>query len=166
MGAMLFQSAEPNFINPSRVSPLDLSSRVSVGSSQTNRLHVGDRVAVCVSALCCTESFISAPKRIGGKSERQRKWISGVFHDQDWERFEALMCLLFAEKVMYAQITDKAISLQTMISPDLGRAECTFTRRRCCSLFYHSLAPLSCRRSERAKRPVSHVQHAVAFEAR
>ncbi|KAJ7734604.1 hypothetical protein B0H16DRAFT_1731671 [Mycena metata] len=117
MGAMLFQSADPNFVNLSRVSPLELSSRVSVGSSQTSRMNVRDRVAVCVSAICCTESHVLAPKRLGTKTDRQRKWIAGVLHDQDWERLESITSLVFGEHIMYAQITDKALSFQTMVSP-------------------------------------------------
>ncbi|KAJ7848381.1 hypothetical protein B0H14DRAFT_3453194 [Mycena olivaceomarginata] len=69
--------------------------------------------------MACTESHVVAPMRIGIKSERQRKWISGVFHDQEWERWEAIVCLVFHEKIMYSQITDKAISFQTMLSPDV-----------------------------------------------
>ncbi|KAJ7153850.1 hypothetical protein C8R46DRAFT_897499 [Mycena filopes] len=47
-----------------------------------------------------------------------RKWPSGVLHDQEWERFESSVCLQFHEQTMYSQITDKALSFQTMISPD------------------------------------------------
>ncbi|KAJ7617676.1 hypothetical protein DFH06DRAFT_1145102 [Mycena polygramma] len=118
-GALMFKSASPNFINPSRVSPIRLSSRVSTGSLTTYRLHVDDRIATCVSALFCSESKIVAPVKIGGKSERMRKWISGVFHNQEWERFESLMCLVFGEPLLRAQISTKnAVSFQTMISPE------------------------------------------------
>jgi len=121
IGALLFKEAEPNFINPSRVSPLKLSRQLTSGSSPTQRLLVGTRIAVCVSALFCSESVVVEPARIGAKSERMRKWVSGIFHNQEWERFEALMCLIFGEDVMYSQISPKmAISFQTMISPELA----------------------------------------------
>ncbi|KAJ7640376.1 hypothetical protein DFH06DRAFT_1137830 [Mycena polygramma] len=120
-GALTFAEASPNFINPSRVSPVRLSSKVSMGSTSTLRLHVDDRIATCVSALFCSESKVVAPVKIGGKSERMRKWISGVFHNQEWERFESLMCLVFGEQLLRAQISTKnAVSFQTMISPDSG----------------------------------------------
>ncbi|KAJ7183730.1 hypothetical protein C8R46DRAFT_1209879 [Mycena filopes] len=118
VGAMVFVEAKPNFVNVSRISPLRLNTRVSTGSSSTYRLHIDDRVAICVSAMCTTESFLVAPKRIGLKTERMRKWVSGVFHDQEWERFESAVCLLFHEQMMYSQITNKALSFQTMISPE------------------------------------------------
>ncbi|KAJ7611888.1 hypothetical protein DFH06DRAFT_1345280 [Mycena polygramma] len=123
MNAILFERAEPNFINPSRVNPLDLGSKVSAGSTTTHRLYVGDRIAICVSAVCCMESYLVAPKRVGARSERMRKWFNAVFHDQDWERWEAILCLVFHEHVMYGQIVDKAVSFQTMISPDPRNAQ-------------------------------------------
>ncbi|KAJ7085286.1 hypothetical protein C8R44DRAFT_752885 [Mycena epipterygia] len=106
ISAMLFTHAEPCYINPSRVSPLLLSRQLAAGSSATQRLMLDKRVAV------------SVPVKLGPKSERMRKWLSGVFHNQDWERFEALMCLVFGEELMYAQLSKKkAIAFQTMISP-------------------------------------------------
>ncbi|KAJ7169024.1 hypothetical protein C8R46DRAFT_1218391 [Mycena filopes] len=119
IGALLFKEAEPNFINPSRVSPMKLSRQASTGSSPTNRLLTGTKIAVCVSAMFCSESVVTEAAKIGPKSDRMRKWVSGIFHNQEWERFEALMCLVFGEEVMYSQITPKkAIAFQTMISPE------------------------------------------------
>ncbi|KAJ6462305.1 hypothetical protein C8R47DRAFT_1240291, partial [Mycena vitilis] len=64
-------------------------------------------------------SVLVEAARIGPKSERLRKWVSGIFHNQEWERFEALACLVFGETVMYGQISAKnAVAFQTMISPD------------------------------------------------
>ncbi|KAJ7733303.1 hypothetical protein B0H16DRAFT_1579726 [Mycena metata] len=118
IGAIVFVEAKPNFCNISRISPLRLNTRISAGSSSTYRLHVDDRIAICVSVICTTESHLVAAKRIGVKSERMRKWVAGVMHDQEWERFESATCLLFHEQVMYTQMTNRAISFQTMISPD------------------------------------------------
>lgn len=116
---MLFVESAPNFINPSRVSPLRLSRQMATGSSATQRLLVDGRIAICVSAVFCTESVVVVAGKIGPKSERTRKWVSGIFHNQDWERFEALMCLVFGQDILYAQINSKsAIAFQTMISPD------------------------------------------------
>ncbi|KAJ7245273.1 hypothetical protein C8J57DRAFT_1524403 [Mycena rebaudengoi] len=96
VGAMVFVEAAPNFINPSKVSPVRLSSQlVTTGS----------------------DSVVVTPGKLGG-TDRLRKWISGVFHNQDWERFEALSCLVFGQQILYAQITPKkALSFQTMMSP-------------------------------------------------
>ncbi|KAJ6513680.1 hypothetical protein C8R47DRAFT_1064388 [Mycena vitilis] len=118
IGAVLFREADPNFINPSRVSPLRLTSQISAGSAATQRLMVDGRVAMCVTSLFCTESFLVEPRKIGANSDRTRKWISGIPHNQDYERLEALLCLVLGESVLYAQITPKkAMSFQTMMSP-------------------------------------------------
>ncbi|KAJ7765355.1 hypothetical protein B0H16DRAFT_1717900 [Mycena metata] len=119
IGAVLFVDCGPNFINPSRVSPVRLSGQLASGSSGTQRLMFDNKIAVCVSAVFCTDSVVVTAGKIGGKSERLRKWVSGIFHNQDWERFESLMCLVFGRDLLYAQINSKkAISFQSMISPE------------------------------------------------
>ncbi|KAJ6464207.1 hypothetical protein C8R47DRAFT_1079754 [Mycena vitilis] len=118
IGAVLFREAEPNFINPSRVSPLNLSCQVTAGSAATQRLMTNGRVAMCVSSIFCTESFLVDAKKIGANTDRTRKWVSGIPHNQDFERLESLFCLVLGEHVLYAQITPKkALSFQTMMSP-------------------------------------------------
>ncbi|KAJ7753764.1 hypothetical protein B0H16DRAFT_1722963 [Mycena metata] len=119
IGAMLFVEAAPSFVNLSRVSPLRLSKQASAGASATQRLLVDGQIAVCVSPIFCTDSMVVTAGKIGTKSERTRKWIAGIFHNQDWERFESVICLVFGEDLMYTQINNKkAISFLTMISPD------------------------------------------------
>ncbi|KAJ7236472.1 hypothetical protein C8J57DRAFT_1247717 [Mycena rebaudengoi] len=109
VGAMVFVEAAPNFINPSKVSPVRLSSQLVTTGSGNRRLCVDNRVAIY--------SVVVTPGKLGG-TDRLRKWISGVFHNQDWERFEALSCLVFGQQILYAQITPKkALSFQTMMSP-------------------------------------------------
>jgi hypothetical protein len=116
---MLFVDSAPNFINPARVSPVRLSTQVTSGPSSTRRLLVDGRIATCISAVFCSESVVITAEKIGQKSERTRKWVSGLFHNQDWERFESLICLVFGEDTMYAQINSrKAVAFQTMISPE------------------------------------------------
>ncbi|KAJ7019099.1 hypothetical protein C8F04DRAFT_1276683 [Mycena alexandri] len=124
IGAMLFVEASPSFVNLSRVSPLRLSKQAAVGASATQRLLVDGKIAICLSAVFCTESMIVSAGRIGTKTDRTKKWISGIFHNQDWERFESVVCLVFGEDLMYTQINNKkAVSFQTMISPpDTGSA--------------------------------------------
>jgi hypothetical protein len=131
---MLFVEASPCFVNPSRVSPVRLSVQATTPTSSSKRLLVDGRAAICVSAVFCTASTVVTAERIGPKSERTRKWLSGVFHNQDWERFEATTCLVFGEDTIYAQIdAKKAVAFQTMISPDPSAdAKCE------CFVFYFS----------------------------
>jgi hypothetical protein len=121
IGAMLFTEADPNFINPARVNPIKLARQTTAGTTGNQRLLYNGRIAVCVSAVFCTESVVVTSGKISSKTDRTRKWISGIFHNQDWERFEAVMCLVFGEEVLYAQISPKkAIAFQSMISPDVA----------------------------------------------
>ncbi|KAJ7768497.1 hypothetical protein B0H16DRAFT_1716487 [Mycena metata] len=118
IGAMLFVEAGPSFINLSRVSPLRLSKQAAPGASATQRLLVDGQIAVCVSAIFCTESMVVSAGKVGPKTERTRKWLAGIFHNQDWERFESVVCLVFGEDLMYTNITNKkAVSFVTMLSP-------------------------------------------------
>jgi hypothetical protein len=133
IGAILFKEAAPNYINLSRVSPIRLSSQVSSGSSATRRLQVDGRVAVCVSAVFTTESYLGTAHKIGPNSDRTRKWVSGIVHNQEWERMESILCLVLNEPVLYAQLTPKnALSFQTMMSP----ANTPSSRRAFALLFF------------------------------
>ncbi|KAJ7662745.1 hypothetical protein DFH06DRAFT_1396900 [Mycena polygramma] len=123
LGAMTFEYAAPNFINLSRIPPFDLSSRESAGSARVSRLYFGGRVAVCVAAVCSIESHVVAPNNPGPQSDVQCKWLSGVMHDQDWERFEAIVCLVVGEQFMYGQLTDNAVTFRTRLNPDPVLAE-------------------------------------------
>ncbi|KAJ7660718.1 hypothetical protein DFH06DRAFT_1129778 [Mycena polygramma] len=154
IGAVVFERAEPKFINPSHVSPIVLSRQVIPGSSATQRLHVDGRVAV-----------------IGGKSERMRKWVSGIFHNQEWERFESLICFVFGEQVLRAQLSSKkALSFQTMISPDNGGTEQTndslFDRSAPADMFspiVSTSSPSSKSRTTPSKYIPSHAKTLLAY---
>ncbi|KAJ7673336.1 hypothetical protein DFH06DRAFT_1124056 [Mycena polygramma] len=111
VGAVVFERSEPKFINPSRISPMHLSRQPVPGKS---------------------ESKLLSPTKIGGKSDRTRKWVSGIFHNQEWEHFVALICLVFGEHVMRAQLSSKkSLSFQTMMSP----ADSSSTDQNADSLF-------------------------------
>ncbi|KAJ7115114.1 hypothetical protein C8R43DRAFT_961204 [Mycena crocata] len=116
--AVLFVEALGRYMNPSRSSPGKASIQLTSGANPSQRLNFNDHIAICVSSLFCTESFVTQPKKIGANSDRLRKWISGVFHNQEWERFEAYMSLVFGEPLMHAQLSpEKALSFQSMMSP-------------------------------------------------
>jgi hypothetical protein len=157
---MLFTEADPNFINPARVSPLKLGKQTAAGASGSQRLLYNGRIAVCVSAVFCTESVVVSAGRISSKTERTRKWISGIFHNQEWERFEGVMCLVFGEEVMYAQISPKkAIAFQSVISPESASGSkgehmtCVFD-----DLITDSHVPLRCRCSIQQRCSTRYVQ--------
>ncbi|KAJ7137598.1 hypothetical protein C8R43DRAFT_1132186 [Mycena crocata] len=116
--SILFVEALGRYMNPSRSSPVKASVQLTSGANPSKRLNFNDHIAICVSALFCTESFVTQPKKIGASSDRLRKWVSGVFHNQEWERFESYMSLVFGEPLLHAQLSpEKALSFQSMMSP-------------------------------------------------
>ncbi|KAJ7747474.1 hypothetical protein B0H16DRAFT_1461954 [Mycena metata] len=117
IGAVMFVESGPSFINPSRVSPVRLSAEVSTGATATKRLKVDNKVAICVTPIFSSESILIEPKKIGTNVDCTHKWLSGIMHNQEWERFESTMCLVFGELVLYAQLLSKhALAFQTMMS--------------------------------------------------
>jgi hypothetical protein len=138
IGALLFQHAAPNFINPSRIPPLRLSTQLSTGATPTIRLNVDNRIAVCVSYVFSTESCVLEPKKVGN-TDRLRKWISGILHNQEWERLEALFGLVYGQHVLYAQLTPRnALSFQTMIESPKSKLDVSCARCEKKSLSFRS----------------------------
>lgn len=97
------------YINPSRVDPKDVSVRPMYQSSENKRIFVGKDVAVCVSTIYSKGSYL-----LEGKTwALPQKMLSGIFHSQEWQRFEAFMCLAFSHEVLYAQYKDHALEFAT-----------------------------------------------------
>lgn len=74
-----------------------------------HRLRVLGGMAICVSSMFSVESFLTVCCERG----RPQKLISGIFHNQEWQRFESLMCLLCDRKKLKAQIVDNALTFAT-----------------------------------------------------
>ncbi|KAJ2914230.1 hypothetical protein MD484_g6192, partial [Candolleomyces efflorescens] len=109
MSAMAFTQSG-RFINPTRISPLDLLVRSAPGSGQRLQLYTSDRrPAVCVSTVYCADSCLTVPSTRGLK----QKYFSGIFHTQEWERCMAIMCALFRQRVLHAQLYKDAIQFAT-----------------------------------------------------
>jgi hypothetical protein len=119
------------FINPSRISPALLVIRNTTQASQSARLNVGSRVAICVSAGMCLESFMVEPHQGTGSAPRKRRYLSLLFHNQEWERWESCMCLAFSETFLFTQMTDFAVHMGSVISPAKaeGSSSVTLPRR-------------------------------------
>lgn len=92
------------------MSPLDLSVRDIPGKNLRYHLYTKDRdPAVCVSTVLCRESHVLEPPPKG----LRQKWISGVFHTQEWERTVGAICTVFGEDVLQAQLVKDAIQFTT-----------------------------------------------------
>ncbi|KAJ7808830.1 hypothetical protein B0H13DRAFT_2385575 [Mycena leptocephala] len=108
------------FINPSRASPRVISARPTKTGSLSLRLNVdttsGAKIAICVTSGMCMRSHVATAVKINGPLQREHKFINIVMHNQDWERWAAFMCFCFGQELLYAQITDLAIQVGTMLS--------------------------------------------------
>lgn len=115
--------AHLNYVNPARISPLDLSVRSLPGKTTRYHLYTKDRrPAICVSTVLCRESHILEPPPKG----LRQKWISGVFHTQEWERTVGTICTSFGHDVLQAQLVKDAIQFTTRA--DFGGESCPSLR--------------------------------------
>ncbi|KAJ7912586.1 hypothetical protein B0H13DRAFT_2327305 [Mycena leptocephala] len=76
----------------------------------------GIKVGVCVSAGMCTASHVVDSVKVHGPLQRDHKYINLMMHNQDWERWAAFVCLCFGRESLYANMTDLAIQISTLMS--------------------------------------------------
>lgn len=99
-----------NIINPATMSPLDVLVRLVPGALSMYHLYtVARKPAVCVSLVCCKESFLYSYPSTGYKHKR----VSVLFHSQEWERVVAFTCTVFKQPVLAAQLSKDIIQIST-----------------------------------------------------
>ncbi|KAJ7608633.1 hypothetical protein DFH06DRAFT_1148846 [Mycena polygramma] len=110
------------FINPCRASPAIVTIQPTNAKASAQRLNVDDRkVATCVTAGMCLQSHVATAVKTFGPAGREHKFLYLLFHNQDWERWEAFMCLCFGHKLLYASMAERAIQIGTRLSePENG----------------------------------------------
>ena len=99
-----------NFIGPSRISPLDVNILYTTRDFKRSTLQCNFKTAICLSAILSQECFLISASTTG----LHNKYISGHFHQLEWERFQAFACMVFNKPSMIAQINNYAISFGTM----------------------------------------------------
>ncbi|KAJ7438332.1 hypothetical protein B0H11DRAFT_1935371 [Mycena galericulata] len=119
MESAMTMTRDGSFINPARISPALIVTRPTTTGSVSMRINIENKTAICVSPGMCMESWVTNPYTGGGDNGRKRKLISLMFHSQEWERWEAFMCLCFGEDHMFTAMTRYAVQMGTMLSkPD------------------------------------------------
>ncbi|KAJ3504935.1 hypothetical protein NMY22_g17759 [Coprinellus aureogranulatus] len=109
LSAVEFRSYK-NYVNPARVSPLDLCIRTIPGKNIRSHLYTREREpAMCLSTVLCRESHVLQPPPKG----LRQKWLSGVFHSQEWERTVGAICTSFGHDVLQAQLMKDAMQFAT-----------------------------------------------------
>jgi hypothetical protein len=122
--AMVFTRCE-EFVNVARISPNLLVMKPPVINKPHLRINVAadtsanatSQVAICVSPGMATECFLVQPHPGSGSAPRMRSYMSLMFHNQEWERWEAVMCLCFGESCLYTPMTKFAVHMGSILGP-------------------------------------------------
>lgn len=99
-----------NFINPSRISPLDVNIFYTSHDRKRSVLQCNYKTAICLSPILSRDSHLINPASFGLRN----KFVSGHFHQQEWQRFQGFACMVFDRPSMVSQIYNDAISFVTM----------------------------------------------------
>lgn len=99
-----------NYIGPSRVSPLEVNIHYTSPDLKRSTLQCNFKTAICLTPILSQECFLVNPSTTGLRN----KYISGYFHQLEWQRFEGFVCMVFDKSSMVAQINNRTISFGTM----------------------------------------------------
>jgi hypothetical protein len=119
--ALLFVKAPGGFINPSRINPSCISVQSTTVDGSRYIMMSSGAVATCVSSVMSTESRLVYGRSVG--KSLPRKWLTGMFHNQEYERFSALVCMAFGVAVVYGQLSNGGVMFQTRLGPPIGTGE-------------------------------------------
>ncbi|KAF9032566.1 hypothetical protein BJ165DRAFT_1534980 [Panaeolus papilionaceus] len=98
------------FINPSRLSPLEVQLRqVWINNILQYNVYHGDIPAIAMSSGYLWDSHITAPKPVG----LSQKMASVILHKQEWERLVAFCCMIFNVNAIAAQVSQSALQFST-----------------------------------------------------
>jgi hypothetical protein len=84
-------------------------------------LQCNYRTAICLTPILSNECFLITASTTGLRN----KFISGYFHQLEWQRFEAFACMVFNKPSMVAQLNNGAISFGTL-GPTKGKYDLAF----------------------------------------
>ncbi|KAJ7205112.1 hypothetical protein C8J57DRAFT_1541939 [Mycena rebaudengoi] len=118
VGAVTFEFAPGGFLNPSRFDPRRIGIQSTTADSSRYILVADDKPAICVSAVMAAESVLREGQSIG--KAMPRKWLTALFHNQEYERFVSLMCLAFNTTCVYGQLAHGGVVFQTRMGSSKG----------------------------------------------
>jgi hypothetical protein len=119
-----------NFINLSRADPslLHVRRAHNAQSSQALMTELGGPW-ICLSVCACKDSKLTSLEPAPGKKGDQVwKYIHGIFHTVEWERFCAAVGMAWGVRSMQAPLTANAITFSTRCAPADGKFMCLFHR--------------------------------------
>jgi hypothetical protein len=86
------------YVNPSRFNPAHVTCRP--GDYNCITLHNSNDNVIFLSTVVTNESHLTQPKKIGGAG---LKYMAGIFHALEWERFASFFCMAFSAEKLVAQ---------------------------------------------------------------
>ncbi|KAF8191706.1 hypothetical protein BJ912DRAFT_925123 [Pholiota molesta] len=120
--AIIF-TEDDNYVNPSRVSPLQLIGR-SLGSfNQRFEVTVNHRdTALFLSPVMVVDSYL---RSFNPKLQYSGHYLTGIYHSEEWARYGALLCMLAHQPLMKIQMWKDAVSFTTKAIGDPKREDFT-----------------------------------------
>lgn len=122
VGALNFDTAPGGFINPSRSDPGRIGVQSTTADSSRYIMVMDGKTVTCVSAVMSAESVLREGQSIG--KSMPRKWLTALFHNQEYERFVLFVCLAFNASCVYGQLAHGGVVFQTRMGASKGAGEC------------------------------------------
>jgi hypothetical protein len=147
--AMVRFRKQGRFFNPSRASPMEITSQESFPGGR--EIFMRKQPAVAIVTGYCTDSNL-----LPALSTKYHKSVMVLFHGQKWEQYCCFTNMIFDQKQMVAQLYQSAISFSTL--PGSISAPPTFQSA--------NISPLSGRHAKTNDTPVERAQGASNFSDR
>ncbi|KAJ7026394.1 hypothetical protein C8F04DRAFT_1268166 [Mycena alexandri] len=106
------------YVNLARVDPTAISASRQIYAMGKERerftLCINDRTAICLSPVMITESSVTRIGRVNrAESGIQLKFVTGIFHSQEFERTMGVAGMAFHQRRMDAQIHADSVTFGT-----------------------------------------------------
>lgn len=105
-----FAQGPRSHVNLSRIDPTLLCAKPGRGKNPAVHIRGGEWPAVCLSVIRVGESFLLDPKPVGSKSQ---KLVTGTFHSMEYERWVAVLCVIFGVKAVNTQTVGNMVAFST-----------------------------------------------------
>ncbi|KAJ7766544.1 hypothetical protein DFH07DRAFT_955302 [Mycena maculata] len=106
-----------HYINLSHVDPTGLQAVAQLYGTNNKRwtLCVKGKTAVCVSIVMSVKSSLQEPGCTSKDTPKslRLKFVTGIFHAQEFERFVGVICMVFKQKILRAQMYKSAFTFGT-----------------------------------------------------
>lgn len=127
----MFEQSNRSHTNLSRIDPTILCAKATRYGGLSLAIHFRGRYTptVCLSVIRVGESFLLSPKLAGSKYQ---KMITGTFHSLEYERWVAVLCVIYGVKAIRSQTLGNLVTFSTRVG---DYSECFISTHAVCNLF-------------------------------